>query len=158
MAEQWLPDEIAVKWPDPTAVYRYYAEDGALLYVGIANNPRLRNQAHAKRDWFYYSKYWLVEWFPTRALAEWSENRAINRESPEFNGKSYPDYDFVRVIDQWFLADRGDSYRGDFQQWHEWPDGATSWSGNVFRKCPAPDLHGLQIRRETARNQQHDVI
>lgn len=33
----------------PTCLYRYYADDGGLLYVGVSNNPEYRDNEHMKK-------------------------------------------------------------------------------------------------------------
>ncbi|MBP2581890.1 hypothetical protein J3A78_002368 [Streptomyces sp. PvR006] len=69
-----------------TALYRLFDADGALLYVGIANNPRTRWSSHAgeKRWWGDVSRKTL-EWFATREEAESAEVAAIVGERPRYN-------------------------------------------------------------------------
>lgn len=71
----------------PTAVYRLYDFDGALLYVGMGD-ARTRIKSHLK------TKPWraeidrqrtTVEWFDTRQDAETRETAAIAAESPRYN-------------------------------------------------------------------------
>jgi hypothetical protein len=68
------------------AVYRFYDLDDHLLYVGVTWNPSLRFEQHrAEKHWFGHVARADVEWYPTRAIAEDEEARAIWLEAPVHN-------------------------------------------------------------------------
>lgn len=69
-----------------TALYRLFDADGALLYIGIANDPKTRWSSHAgeKRWWGDVARKTL-EWFATREEAESAEVAAIVGERPQYN-------------------------------------------------------------------------
>ncbi|WP_327335899.1 GntR family transcriptional regulator [Streptomyces sp. NBC_01324] len=83
--------------PERTALYRLYDEAGALLYVGITNDPDFRWKAH-----LYSNKVWPrqvarheIEWHESRAAAVRVEIEAIKAERPRHNGKhNYDDAPF----------------------------------------------------------------
>lgn len=72
----------------PAAVYRFYAEDGRPLYIGMTVNPELRFSSHR-----HAAAWWRlvdmertnITWFDTRAEAAAAEFSAIEAEKPEFN-------------------------------------------------------------------------
>ncbi|KAA6216422.1 hypothetical protein CP979_05280 [Streptomyces filamentosus] len=69
-----------------TALYRFFDEAGVLLYVGIANDPRVRWSSHAgEKRWWPEVAAKSVEWFATRAEAESAEIAAIIGERPQYN-------------------------------------------------------------------------
>ncbi|MGQ0624230.1 MAG: GIY-YIG nuclease family protein [Sporichthyaceae bacterium] len=72
----------------PVYVYRMYAVDGTLLYVGISHRVAARWRSHRRRhDWWPQidpARCVLVS-FPSRALAEAAEQRAITAERPRYN-------------------------------------------------------------------------
>ena len=69
-----------------TALYRLFNEAGALLYVGITNDPDVRWSCHARqKDWWPEVHSRTIEWKPTRAEAEAAEAEAIGREGPRWN-------------------------------------------------------------------------
>lgn len=71
------------KW---TGLYRYFAEDGRLLYVGVALNPIARLYRHRnEKAWVFEIKTIAVEWFPSRAAAFSAETHAIKTEHPKYN-------------------------------------------------------------------------
>lgn len=70
----------------PTALYRFFANDGALLYVGITGHLKARIAAHAKeKPWWPQVGRKTVEWFATRDEAIRAEDRAIHDERPVHN-------------------------------------------------------------------------
>lgn len=70
----------------PTAVYRLYARDGRLLYVGMTNNPDVRFAYHAlTRRWWQDIEEKVIEWHPDRATARQHEAAAIKGEAPVHN-------------------------------------------------------------------------
>ena len=72
--------------PDPTAVYRLYAADGSLLYVGISNQPEIRWQQHAlEKRWWPEVAAKDTFWYDDRDTAAAEEMRAIVSEDPRHN-------------------------------------------------------------------------
>lgn len=70
----------------PTALYRYFAEDGRLLYVGVTGKLLDRASQHRfHKGWQPHIRTATIEHFPTREEALEAEKLAIARESPEFN-------------------------------------------------------------------------
>lgn len=69
----------------PTALYRFFAADNRLLYVGITHRLNGRLSAH-KRDkpWQEVARIEL-EHYPTREQALAAEERAIKSEKPAWN-------------------------------------------------------------------------
>jgi len=71
---------------DRTAVYRLYAADDALLYVGIAKNFGRRWQQHASaKPWWPDVQRQTVDWYPDREAADQTETAAIAEEKPRYN-------------------------------------------------------------------------
>jgi hypothetical protein len=71
---------------EPTAIYRYFDEAGALLYVGISNNPEIRRRQHEESSgWYRFAAQWSVEWYEMRTDAARQELAAIEAERPMFN-------------------------------------------------------------------------
>lgn len=67
-------------------VYRAYAEDGALLYVGCTVDllPRMRShQRHA--EWWHLVHHFVITGYPSKHEALRVERRAINTEGPAYN-------------------------------------------------------------------------
>lgn len=72
--------------PESVAVYRLFNFDGALLYVGISDNPKRRFAQHARdKGWWYLAVRWEVEWYQDRNAALAEEARAIREEVPAYN-------------------------------------------------------------------------
>lgn len=71
----------------PHAVYRCYDQADALLYVGLAVDPRkrLRDHRRGQKQWTRHVARTAVEWFRCRNDAERVENSAIGSESPAAN-------------------------------------------------------------------------
>lgn len=70
----------------PTALYRWYGQEGRLLYVGISFNPVARAAGHAEsQPWWSLVRTCAVQWYPTRTAAERAEARAIWEEEPVGN-------------------------------------------------------------------------
>lgn len=68
---------------EPTAVYRLYADDGSLLYVGISKHPEKRLNEHSQlKFWWRHVTRKEITWYPTRAEAEAVEEQAIVTERP----------------------------------------------------------------------------
>lgn len=69
-----------------TALYRLYDATDALLYVGIASDPKTRWWTHAnEKTWWPQVARREVEWFMTRPAAEAAEVAAIVTELPRHN-------------------------------------------------------------------------
>ena len=72
----------------PTAVYRCFASDGRLLYVGCSHSPLTRAWSHANRKaWGIEIATISVEWHESLCAARGAETEAIKSESPEWNVK-----------------------------------------------------------------------
>lgn len=72
----------------PTAVYRFYDGAGTLLYVGIAIDPDVRHDAHAREKAWWRDvdhRRTRIAWCPDRYAAIDEENRAIETENPLYN-------------------------------------------------------------------------
>ena len=70
----------------PTDLYRYFADDGHLIYVGISKSAVLRSMQHEQ------SAHWWESWstmtrerFARRDLALAAERAAIIHERPRCN-------------------------------------------------------------------------
>lgn len=74
--------------PSRTALYRFYGQDGELLYVGITKRLQIRWREHARN---YATTWWpkvrsnTVHWYPNRAEAGRAERQAIRTEGPLYN-------------------------------------------------------------------------
>lgn len=69
-----------------TSLYRHFADNGSLLYVGISLSWPARTKAHASGSrWFDQVTKVEIEHFPTREAALDAEREAIKRERPAFN-------------------------------------------------------------------------
>jgi predicted GIY-YIG superfamily endonuclease len=69
-----------------TALYRLFAADGALLYIGIAKNVGRRREEHARiQPWWLEVQRQTVEWHPDRVAALKAEAEAIRDERPRYN-------------------------------------------------------------------------
>lgn len=72
--------------PVPTALYRHFDADGALLYVGISKNVEARFKSHSDQAiWAQFAASHTGEWLPSRRDALAAESRAIEAERPLFN-------------------------------------------------------------------------
>lgn len=71
-----------------TALYRFYAEDGELLYIGITANPKKRLAEHAaSKPWWTSVARHDIAWFDNRASAASAEREAIASEGPLHNSQ-----------------------------------------------------------------------
>ncbi|OPC84191.1 hypothetical protein B4N89_27605 [Embleya scabrispora] len=69
-----------------TAVYRFFDAGDALIYVGIATNPRRRWADHTSQSpWWGQVVTREVEWFDTRDEAESAEALTIAHDRPRWN-------------------------------------------------------------------------
>jgi hypothetical protein len=75
-----------ISYTGRTALYRLFDADGALLYVGVSDNPRGRWNAHAtEKPWWHEVADRKVIWLETRDEALAKETRAICDEHPRYN-------------------------------------------------------------------------
>lgn len=73
---------------DKTALYRFYGEGDALLYVGMSQCPFQRSKGHERGPWYHEVRFMEVEWFDCRGDAANAERIAIDRERPVHNRAS----------------------------------------------------------------------
>jgi len=79
----------------PSYLYRFFAADGRLLYVGITENPGQRWESHMRtQPWWQRVRRQVSEWYPTREAAEAAELIAIRHEQPLFNKMHNPNRPF----------------------------------------------------------------
>lgn len=87
----WINVPAARAWVEqqddgPTELYRHFASDGTLLYIGISKRePARRAQHRATSRWFPQVHRTEVEQHPTRTAALQAELDAIRTERPRFN-------------------------------------------------------------------------
>lgn len=74
----------------PTAVYRLFANDGALLYVGCTCDPHERFFGHQGKHWWPSATHVATEWFNDRFTALLQEAQAIIDEAPIHNIRRTP--------------------------------------------------------------------
>lgn len=78
--------KIPVRSRVATALYRFYADDGELLYIGITVNPKARDYQHAaKSHWWTEAARKEICWYETWPAAELAERAAIRAERPRYN-------------------------------------------------------------------------
>jgi hypothetical protein len=70
---------------DAFCVYRYFAPNDRLLYVGMTCDLWARHVQHARQPWMPYAVLMMAEVFKTRDAAAAAERHAIMRENPDFN-------------------------------------------------------------------------
>jgi predicted GIY-YIG superfamily endonuclease len=77
----------AIEDSRPTKLYRHYAADGTLLYVGISlcAVARLRQHKKKKAPWVDDIALILVEGHPSKRSALGAEASAIRKERPAHN-------------------------------------------------------------------------
>lgn len=68
-----------------TIVYRFYAEDGRLLYVGITEEVAKRFLRHSERLWWPEALTVRLEVYAARSEALAVEAHAISNEAPVHN-------------------------------------------------------------------------
>ena len=67
-------------------LYRYYDEDGILLYAGITNNTGVRHRSHVKsKRWMQWVASSVYVKYESRQLAQEAEKQAIVDEKPLYN-------------------------------------------------------------------------
>lgn len=74
------------------AVYRLFAADGTLLYIGSAYDPDHRCKSHRKASWWPKVARRTEEWHPSRGHAYNAEMAAIATEGPACNAMGTPEY------------------------------------------------------------------
>lgn len=73
---------------DPTALYRLYASDGTLIYVGITASPAKRMAEHSQSSWWPEVTRKTMTWYDSRASACEAEEVAIATEDPRHNTRT----------------------------------------------------------------------
>lgn len=82
ICDDCLFDEPTDEW----VVYRYYAADGELLYVGCTGYPLQRMTQHSKNSaWWPQVRRQVVESYPTAAAGFDREREVIATERPRYN-------------------------------------------------------------------------
>lgn len=76
----------------PAAVYRLYAADGTLLYIGSAYNPEERCKGHRDKPWWPEVASRTEQWCPGRRAAYVEEMKAIASEGSKYNQMGAPGY------------------------------------------------------------------
>lgn len=72
--------------PVPTTLYRFFAEDGDLLYVGVTNNAGNRFDQHRiSKPWWDQVATITVTHYEDRETALYWERSAIRHEMPAYN-------------------------------------------------------------------------
>ncbi|MFM9652794.1 GIY-YIG nuclease family protein [Streptomyces galilaeus] len=70
----------------PTALYRLYAADETVLYIGVTDDPDRRFKQHRdSKPWWPQVARKTVEWHPSRSRALAVEAAAIAAETPTYN-------------------------------------------------------------------------
>lgn len=70
----------------PHALYRFFDASGALLYVGITNNPARRFTQHGvDREWWHEVETIRMQRFDDRESVLAAEREAIKTEQPRYN-------------------------------------------------------------------------
>ena len=71
---------------DTHVLYRFYDAEGALLYIGITNNPPARFRQHrGAKSWWDAVANIKLETFDSRRALEVAERGAIKSEKPKYN-------------------------------------------------------------------------
>lgn len=88
--ERWMTGSVVqrdkYRAKMPTALYRKYDSNGALLYVGISMDPKHRDTVHGVLSpWAKHVERTEIEWLPDRTSALEAETIAIRDEDPIFN-------------------------------------------------------------------------
>ncbi len=85
-------------------VYRAYANDGELLYVGATTNPKSRLHQHAcDAIWRKAVARWRIRWYTDWTTAVQAEKEAIATEYPRWNityrSPAHPDGSGLRRLE-----------------------------------------------------------
>ncbi len=76
---------------DPHVLYRFYAADGSLLYVGISRQLAVRWDTHARdSEWVPLAVRATLEHFGSKEAALAAELTAIRTEKPQWNKRDVP--------------------------------------------------------------------
>lgn len=67
------------------AVCRCYSDGGALLYIGVADQPGFWFALHALQPWFIQVRGISLEWHADQSEAKDAAQRAIHVEHPKYN-------------------------------------------------------------------------
>lgn len=131
-------EEEDVRYTDITVLYRYFDEDGGLLYVGISNDVAFRDSQHFKKsEWRMIAKYIRTEIFPSRRLAEAAEEFAIHDEDPMGNSRRRKPCEFFSVPHMWYIEKHGGKLVGERPLWAAVePSGSGVW--NMMTICDHP--------------------
>lgn len=78
--------------PRQAAVYRLYAANDTLLYIGSAYDPDHRCKAHRSKQWWPQVARREDEWHYGRRAAYLAEMRALGSEGPQHNDFGTPGY------------------------------------------------------------------
>ncbi len=129
----------------PQTLYRFYAADEVLLYIGITNDAGTRWRDHAKlKGWWREVATIKVEHFDTRADVEAAERAAIRAERPVHNiahnrGAALPITVSGPPTDPahfsgacWTCGYAGHKHRGHLPIESSWADGELS----TWHLCP----------------------
>lgn len=87
-----MPQTTQERASRPAAVYRLYAADGTLLYIGSAYDPDRRCKSHHGKHWWPLVARRTVEWQGNRSRAYTAEAAAIKAERPVHNLMCKPGY------------------------------------------------------------------
>lgn len=72
-----------------TALYRLYDAGDELLYVGIADDPKIRFRRHRdEKPWWPQVAMKDIEWLADRETAQAEELRVIEGEMPRYTDKA----------------------------------------------------------------------
>jgi predicted GIY-YIG superfamily endonuclease len=78
-----------VHLPEPTSLYRFISESGAVLYIGVTNNVTRRWFEHEKeKPWAWQVSHIEITTFTCRDCALDAERWAIRAENPRYNLQS----------------------------------------------------------------------
>jgi hypothetical protein len=81
-----------------TALYRLYAADGTLLYIGVTGKLSVRFYSHSReKRWWPQVAGMRLAWYASKAEAEEAERAAIFSEDPVHNVRSTPRFGEVII-------------------------------------------------------------
>jgi predicted GIY-YIG superfamily endonuclease len=120
-----------------TDLYRHYDAQGALLYVGIADDWQQRLRTHSRTaEWFPRAARLSLEYHPTRESAAAAELAAIRTEWPLYNVFASPWKTGAYLRDQRWIRKTAAIGRG-------------RWFGNGRKVVGAAlDAHNRRVWRE----------
>ena len=100
------------------ALYRHYAEDGTLLYVGMSLSVVSRLIQHKYGSpWYTQVVRIEIEWFTTKRKVMAAEKRAIRKENPvhnirdKYGARKYSTGEELRTVQADGRSAAGDSGR-----------------------------------------------